>query len=323
MSTKKEVLGKENRKEKGHRRYSLLLFALLFIGFASYGTYAYFTSSTSTQHGHLTLNGMSQDYNIGGNTDGKTDTKTGDGTTNIDTDNKNEYNPDPDGNGQGDGNGKFEEVVNKAGTSQDEAHNSTQFGEFDWVYVGNTATDLEVDGLLTGSFGLTKFNKYITTTDHQVFGNVVGGDVFRKTVRLKVEGTATVPVTSTLSWFADGTDKTVNNLTGAVFVKRGETNKINTFDNTGFDKAINVNSPADYTNENISVKPGQYLDIEIVVQVNNSAKPDTSKDKTNINLATIAHQLKVTLNQDVTQGANNNLFGTKTASTTSSAAQAN
>ncbi|CAI3393152.1 hypothetical protein CIRMBP1222_01339 [Enterococcus cecorum] len=119
MSTKKEMLGKENRKENRHRRYSLLLLALLFIGFASYGTYAYFTSSTSTQKGHLTLNGMSQDYNIGG----KTDTKTGDGTTNINDnnqDNNDKYVPGTDGKGDG----KFVPVT------EDEAEvtNSEKFG---------------------------------------------------------------------------------------------------------------------------------------------------------------------------------------------------
>lgn len=34
-------------KKKGNRRYSMLLLALLFIGTATYGTYAYFTDSTS------------------------------------------------------------------------------------------------------------------------------------------------------------------------------------------------------------------------------------------------------------------------------------
>lgn len=88
MSTKKEMLGKESRKEKGHRRYSLLLLALLFIGFASYGTYAYFTSSTSTQHGHLTLNGSSDKYDFnGGGTDekGKITHQPGDGLADADT----------------------------------------------------------------------------------------------------------------------------------------------------------------------------------------------------------------------------------------------
>lgn len=66
MSTKEKMLGKESNNKKAHRRYSLLLLALLFIGFATYGTYAYFTSSTSTTKGNLTLNGMNGDYQVGG-----------------------------------------------------------------------------------------------------------------------------------------------------------------------------------------------------------------------------------------------------------------
>ena len=220
MSTKKEMLGKENRKEKGHRRYSLLLLALLFIGFASYGTYAYFTSTTSTSKGHLTLNGFSGDYTPGGtkNNDKNFEDKTGDGTTNIDTDNKNEYNPDPDSNGQGDGNGKFEEVVNKAGTSQDEAHNSTQFGEFRWVYVGNDVEAASSENLFTHSFDLKQYNSYITSNeDNTEFGNVVEGDVFRKTVRLAVNGTSKVPVTAQLIWNGVA-DEDINNITAAAYV---------------------------------------------------------------------------------------------------------
>lgn len=303
MSTKKEMLGKENRKENGHRRYSLLLLALLFIGFASYGTYAYFTSSTSTQNGHLTLNGMSQDYNIGGNTD----TKTGDGTTNKDTDNKYEYNPDPDGNGQGDGNGKFEKVVDKGDTSQDEAHNSTQFGEFDWVYIGNTngATIESSRDLLTATQKLGTFNKYITSSKEDkgaIFNNVVGEDVFRKTVRLKVEGTATVPVKTTLKWAADDKDVKdagLDKVVACVFVKRGELNNSGEPEEFSIDDKYtpaitDVTRPTDYTNEDISVKPGQYLDIEIVVMVNENIAP---KDAENLNLAKIARQLSIHLEQ--------------------------
>lgn len=62
MSTKKEMLGKENRKEKGHRRYSLLLLALLFIGFASYGTYAVFTGSKSANTNIDLSNSHKGDY---------------------------------------------------------------------------------------------------------------------------------------------------------------------------------------------------------------------------------------------------------------------
>lgn len=319
MSTKKEMLGKENRKENGHRRYSLLLLALLFIGFASYGTYAYFTSSTSTQKGHLTLNGMSQDYNIGGNTDGKTDTKTGDGTTNIDTDNKYEYNPDPDGDGQqGDGKGEFKEVVNKKDTPQDESQNSTQFGEFDWVYIGNTEDKaIEPENLLKATNKLSAFNKYITSSNEVVgaiFNNVVGGDVFRKTVRLKVEGEATVPVKTTLNWAADD-EEAVNNVVAGVFVKRGELNDSGEpekeFSIEGYTDAIKiteVTSPTDYTNENISVKPGQYLDIEIVAMVKNGVAPS---EAAKLNLAKIARQLSVRLDQNISSKDNTSVLGSR------------
>lgn len=307
MSTNEKMLGKESNKKKAHRRYSMLLLALLFIGFATYGTYAYFTSSTSTTKGNLTLNGMNASYQVGGGSGTTADTKTGDGVTNTnDSNNNTEFVPDNSGNGDG----KFEPVKDDLTTDQKEDQNSTQFGEFDWVYVGNSKNDLGVDGLLTSSLALTAYNKFVTTTDHQIFGNVVGGDVFRKTVRLKVEGSATVPLATTLSWDADGTDAHVaENLMGAVFVKRGEAKDLANFVNSGFAKAIDINSPANYTDSAISVKPGQYLDMEIVVQVKNSATADN-----NLNLAKIARQLKVTLKQDVTQSGNNGVFASKTAS---------
>lgn len=44
---KKAASQADTQKKNGGRRYSILLLALLFIGFASYGTYAYFTDSTS------------------------------------------------------------------------------------------------------------------------------------------------------------------------------------------------------------------------------------------------------------------------------------
>lgn len=42
------------KKHNGNRRYSILLLALLFIGMATYGTYAYFTDSTSV-NGNIKL----------------------------------------------------------------------------------------------------------------------------------------------------------------------------------------------------------------------------------------------------------------------------
>lgn len=302
MSTKKEMLGKENRKEKGHRRYSLLLLALLFIGFASYGTYAYFTSTTSTSKGHLTLNGFSGDYTPGGtDNDGKNfEDKTGDGTTNIDTDNKNEYNPDPDNNGQGDGNGKFEEVVDKDGTSQDEAHNSTQFGEFRWVYVGNDVEAASSENLFTHSFGLNQYNSYITSNeDNTKFGNVVEGDVFRKTVRLAVNGTSKVPVTAQLIWNGVA-DEDINNITAAAYVyvtDQTPEKKAQTFDDTKFTKLIDIKS-TELTKEIGQVKAGQYIDVELVAAVNKGTGTTKGESaKTAAQLAKIARQLSIHLEQ--------------------------
>ena len=312
MSTKKEMLGKESRKEKGHRRYSLLLLALLFIGFASYGTYAYFTSSTSTSKGHLTLNGLSGDYTPGGGTkDGNFDDKTGDGTTNTEDtnpDNNDKYVPGTDGKGDG----KFEKVTG------DEADNSNKFGEFDWVYIGNAKdATIESSNLLTATKKLSAFNKYITSSnEHEgaTFNNVVGEDVFRKTVRLKVEGKATVPVQTTLSWAADANDAGLDNVIAGVFVKRGEFDTTsgkpkNEFSTDGYTAAmIDVKTPTDYTNENISVKPGQYLDIEIVVMVKKDIAPKAAE---NLNLAKIARQLTVTLKQNVSNNNNTSVLGNR------------
>ncbi len=329
VSTKNEMLGKENRKEKGHRRYSLLLLALLFIGFASYGTYAYFSNSTSTSKAHLTLNGMSQNYNVGGNTGGKTDTQTGDGTTNVvnDTnpDNNDKYVPGTDA--EGNGNGQFVTV-----TEDDaEATNSNKFGEFDWVYIGNTKGEaIEPKNLLKETNTLSAFNKYITSSDEitssnevegatnnvvgAIFNNVVGGDVFRKTVRLKVEGEATVPVKTTLNWAAnDKDDAGLNNVIAGVFVKRGELkNGIPKeqfiIDDKYLPAITEVTNRTAYTHKDISVKPGQYLDIEIVVMVKNNV--DLSQ-VANLNLAKIARQLSVRLEQNISANDNTSVLGSR------------
>lgn len=311
MSTKNEVLGKENRKEKGHRRYSLLLLALLFIGFASYGTYAYFTSSTSTSKGHLTLNGMSQDYKVDDNGNKEFNGKSGDGTTNINDnnqDNNDKYVPGTDG----EGNGKFVPVTG------DEATNSEKFGEFDWVYIGNSNKDLSAQNLLTDTETLGVYNKYLTTSDNQTFGNVVGGDVFRKTVRLEVKGTAKVPVQTTLQWEANNGDAKLDNVIAGVFVKRADvvenddqTTKAAEYGTSKFTPAItDIKNPKAYTDESISVKPGQYLDIEIVAMVKNGVAPSEAAD---LNLAKIARQLTVTLQQNVSTESNTSVLANKPA----------
>ena len=303
MSTKKELLGKENRKGNGHRRYSLLLLALLFIGFASYGTYAYFTSSTSTTRGQLTLNGLNSSYEVDKDDEGNMrNQNTGDGTTNKETDNNKEYNPYPDGNG------KFEEVVNKDDTSQDEAHNSTQFGEFPWVYVGNNdGYYVTSKDLLNQSFHLTKFNSHVLATDdtNTEFNNVVEGDVFRKTVRLAVNGTSKVPMTAQLIWNGVA-DEDINNITAVAYVyvdNQTSDKKAQPFVDTNFKKYIDI-KPAEITEEIGQVTAGQYIDVELVAVVNEGVNTEpksvNTKDKADDlpNLAKISRQLKISLAQE-------------------------
>lgn len=310
MSTKKEMLGKENRKENGHRRYSLLLLALLFIGFASYGTYAYFTSSTSTTRGQLTLNGLNRSYNVDEN--GIDNKNTGDGTTNKDTDNKKEYKPDPDGNGDG----KFEEVVNKDGTSQDEAHNSTQFGEFPWVYVGNNAgnegaVNVNPSDLLASSFALDKFNGHVLAknTEHTEFDNVVEGDVFRKTVRLAVNGDSQVPMTAKITWKNEDGESTANIIGGAFYRTDAQVKgAAAAFDLKQFKYAFDLNGADEkeigkvkVEKEIGKVKSGDFIDVELVVAVNKGVNTTLTSDSTSDalpNLAKISRQLKISLVQE-------------------------
>ena len=302
MSTKKEVLGKENRKEKGHRRYSLLLLALLFIGFASYGTYAYFTSTTETSKGHLTLNGFAGSYTPGGTDDnGHFDNKTGDGTTNEDTDNNKEYNTDPDGNGtQGEGNGTFTPVADKDGTDQNEAQNSTQFGEFDWVYVGNgkelnnNAGVSTSSNLLTASFSLTHLNTYITSSEgNTVFGNVVEGDVFRKTIRLAVNGDSKIPATAKLVWNGVAHED-IDGITAAAYVhvaNQTEKGEAQAFTASAFTKSVALGT-GETTLAIGQVNTKQYIDVELVAAVKNGV------DTTDAQLAKIVRQLSIHLDQE-------------------------
>lgn len=302
MSTKKEMLGKENRKEKGHRRYSLLLLALLFIGFASYGTYAYFSNSTETSKAHLTLNGLSGDYTPGGtDKDGKHfEGKTGDGTTNTsDTSNNTEYTPDNSGNGGG----TFTPVKDDTTTTgQDESKNSTQFGEFDWVYVGN---DKELNNnagvstssnLLTASFGLDHLNTYITSSERNtVFGNVVEGDVFRKTIRLAVNGDSKIPATAKLVWNGVAGED-IEGIKAAAYVRVADQTtdgKAQAFDANAFTESKSVVLGTGETTLAIGqVKTKQYIDVELVAAVKNGV------DTTDAQLAKIARQLTIHLDQE-------------------------
>lgn len=290
MSTKKEMLGKENRKENGHRRYSLLLLALLFIGFASYGTYAYFTSSTSTNHGQLTLNGLNSSYDV--DKDGIDNQNAGDGTSNASDDNNNndkEFNQDKSGNGT------FEEVAK-------DNENSTKFGEFPWVYVGNNAgNDVASDELLKQSFGLTKFNGHVFATDatddtNTEFNNVVEGDVFRKTVRLAVNGTSQVPMTAKITWKNEDGESTANIIGGAFYRTAAQVeNAAAAFDLKQFNHAFDLNS-AD-AKEIGKVKSGDFIDVELVVAVKKGVNTEAKADIP-LNLAKISRQLEISLVQE-------------------------
>lgn len=292
------MLGKENRKENRHRRYSLLLLALLFIGFASYGTYAYFTTSTKTTRGQLTLNGLNSSYEVDKDDEGNMrNQNTGDGTSNIKDvpkDNDKEFKQNDSGNGT------FEEVTG------DNAKNSTKFGEFPWVYVGNNAgKEVASNKLLKQSFGLTKFNGHVLATDdtNTEFKNVVEGDVFRKTVRLAVNGTSKVPMTAKITWKNDDGESTVNIIGGAFYrtaaqVKDAATakNVAAAFDLTKFKHAFDLNS-AD-AKEIGKVKSGDFIDVELVVAVKKDVNTTLTSDVLLPNLAQISRQLEISLVQE-------------------------
>lgn len=284
------MLGKENRKENGHRRYSLLLLALLFIGFASYGTYAYFTSSTLTTHGQLTLNGLDSSYNV--DEDYDDNQNTGDGTSNakdVNKDNDKEFKQDKFGNGAG----TFEEVAK-------DNENSTKFGEFPWVYVGNIAgNDVASDKLLSQSFDLTKFNGHVLATDdtNTEFKNVVEGDVFRKTVRLAVNGDSKVPMTAKITWKNVAGESTANIIGGAFYRTAAQVNNAAAaFDLKQFEHAFDLNS-AD-AKEIGKVKSGDFIDVELVVAVKNGVNTTLTSDVLLPNLAQISRQLEISLVQE-------------------------
>lgn len=290
MSTKKEILGKESQKGNGQRRYSLLLLALLFIGFASYGTYAYFTSSTRTQHGQLKLNGLNSSYTV--DKDDIDNQNTGDGTSNTADDNQNNdkvFNEDTTGSG----NGKFETVTGE------DASNSTKFGEFPWVYVGNNgAVDATSNGLLASSFALTKFNGHVLAknTEHTEFDNVVEGDVFRKTIRLAVNGSSQVPMTAKITWKNPGSDSTDNIVGGAFYrIAAQVENKAADFDLDSFSHAFDLNSSE--STEIGTVKGNDFIDVELVVAVKKGVNTTSTSDVLP-NLAQISRQLEISLVQE-------------------------
>lgn len=281
MSTKKELLGKENRKEKGHRRYSLLLFALLFIGFASYGTYAYFTSSTSTTKGHLTLNGAADKYGFGSQVDSSGNIKhvSGDGLADTSTP---VY--------------SYDSTSSTGSFSNSTVDNSTKFGEFDWVYIGNAGTDFS--NVYTTALAKTNAwqynNKVIPSSDTKgdIFNSVTGGDVFRKTVRLKVEGTGTQLANVKVDWNGKAVDLT--NISAQMNVKIGDkTASLNLAANT----TSTVLGEAEGTTNTLVAKAGDTIEVTLVAYVSNN-NLDLPNDGTSTVLGQIERNLTISLAQN-------------------------
>lgn len=280
MSTKKEMLGKENRKEKGHRRYSLLLFALLFIGFASYGTYAYFTSSTSTQHGHLTLNGSSGKYDFSGtDEDGKITHQPGDGLAGKDT--PVYHNPEENGEGS------FVESG---------VDNTVKFGEFDWVYIGNAGKDFSNDSVYPTALEQTntwQFNNkvvFASDKDGDIFNSVTGGDVFRKTVRLQVKGSGTQEANVKVDW--NGKQVDLTNISARMNVKIGD-NKA--FKDLTAAETSTILGDVEGTDNTLVAKAGDTIEITLVAYVSNK---NLSIKETNQLLGQIERNLTISLAQN-------------------------
>ena len=278
MSTKKEMLGKENRKEKGHRRYSLLLLALLFIGFASYGTYAYFTSSASTQHGHLTLNGSSGKYDFS-NTDenGNIEAKSGDGLAGVDTP---VYH-------------SAEE--NKEGSfSEDGKDNIHAFGEFDWVYIGNAGTDFSnVYETALAQTNTWQFNNKVFFENEKpgVFKSVTGGDVFRKTVRLQVKGSGEQKANVLVDWKGD---KVVDltNISARMNVKIGDNSASQDLTK---EEISTILGAAKGTDNELVAKANDTIEITLVAYVSNKNLSITGTDQL---LGQIERNLTISLAQN-------------------------
>lgn len=281
MSTKEKMLGKESNNKKAHRRYSLLLLALLFIGFATYGTYAYFTSSASTTKGHLTLNGSSDKYDFNGggaNEDGTITDQSGDGLAGAET--PVYHNP---------------EGENGAGSFKPNGvDNTTKFGEFDWVYIGNAGTDFSnVYATALKQTNQWQYNNKIVGSngsEGDTFNAVTGGDVFRKTVRLQVKGTGEQLANVKVDWNGKAVDLT--NISAQMNVKIGE--KTASLD-LAADTTSTVLGAAEGTTNTLVAKAGDTIEVTLVAYVSNK---DLSIEGTNQLLGQIERNLTISLAQN-------------------------
>lgn len=311
MSTKIKMLWKEwlassntqDEQAKRRRRYSLLLLLLLFIGFATYGTYSYFTTSTSLAKAKVKLDD-GKSVQLG---DGNGTIQSGDGTASanqvVNTNNPglanrsntttNAATPTNSGNAGNTSNTSNQSDNNNNGSGFD---NYKAFGEFDWVYVGKTFGNEAPS--LADTFSLPEYNQYLETTDATTFNNVNHGDVFRKTVRLKITGDSKEVATTVINW-GKVANEDVKNISGALYVKKGQllaNGQAPVFSLDGFTQVfanIPTKSDADYTDQAISVTAGEYLDIELVIAVKNDAVIASD-----VPLASILRQITVTLTQN-------------------------
>ncbi|NMA05675.1 MAG: hypothetical protein GX931_04815 [Acholeplasmataceae bacterium] len=246
MSTKKEVLGKENRKEKGHRRYSLLLLALLFIGFASYGTYAVFTGSKSANTNIDLSNSNKCDY--------------------TDFDLPDDWNNElDDGHGNlGLGQTKWVYLGNNFGSGKDglpavDANALVHQNQSPKTYMNSFADAMGVNTALEESKGKEK--------EDNNFVGAVQGDTFYKIVKGKYDGNKSAFFHM---YFTEKFEKSEAVTTKAYVVKTDVNNQSTVLkmseDNNAF--------AGDIVAKNQKLNKGDMYTIVLVVRVNDDASDD-------------------------------------------------
>lgn len=292
------------------RRISLLLLLLLFLGFATYGSYNYFTTSTSLAKD--TMNLRSKVYQVGADAN---QAQTGDGTAGSQvqraqvarqrantqvqsqTANTNQGETSLDETQQPLDNRNNEKgTENQGQANQADSNKYQEFGEFDWVHVGNTQEN-EISSL-QDTFELPANNRYLQQISNQEFQNVIAGDVFRKTVRMKLTGQANTKTLVTLAWLPVENEIT-EAVDAKVFVKKGQITTSGqapmfTTDNflTAFEHLPNQQNEV-YSDERIDLLNNEYLDIEMVLVVKNRHLLDENRP-----IAQIERQLMIQLSQD-------------------------
>ena len=246
MSTKKEVLEKENRKEKGHRRYSLLLLALLFIGFASYGTYAVFTGSRSANTNIDLSNSNKGDY--------------------TDFDLPDDWNNElDDGHGNlGLGQTKWVYLGNNFGSGKDglpavDANALVHQNQSPKTYMNSFADAMGVNTALEESKGKEK--------EDNNFVGAVQGDTFYKIVKGKYDGNKSAFFHM---YFTEKFEKSEAVTTKAYVVKTDVNNQSTVLkmseDNNAF--------AGDIVAKNQKLNKGDMYTIVLVVRVNDDASDD-------------------------------------------------